>query len=455
MNEEIRAQRQNFKKAWLVGIQHGRTTRAEVEDHLRELEALVETLGVPIAGTEIVRLQKYSPSLLIGSGKAEEIMTRLKAEDCDLLVFDDDLSPPQQQQWEAKAECAVIDRRKVIIDIFGRRAQTREAKLQVELALLEYMLPRLKSAWTHLERQRGGAGFVGGAGEAQIEVDRRLVRDRIARLKEEIEVVRRHRATQRKRREGVPMPTAAIVGYTNAGKSSLLNALTKAGVLEEDKLFATLDPTTRQLKLPSGQTLLLTDTVGFVRKLPTTLIDAFKSTLEEAAMADFLIHVVDASHPGAIEQYQTTNAILRELNAYDKPTLLVFNKVDRLYAEARGELLRTPVEVSPERVHVTSCLTGEGLDHLRLALAGEVGESMPTLTLQVPSTRHDVIAALHREGEVVEERYTDDNAVWLRVLVPPRLVPKFEMWRAEPLPIAKPKAKRSRKKAAPSPLDAG
>lgn len=444
MNEEIRAQRQNFKRAWLVGIQHGRTDRAEVEDHLRELEALVTTLGVPIAGSEVVRLREYSPALLIGSGKAEEIMTRLEAEDCDLLVFDDDLAPPQQHLWEAKAKRAVIDRRKVIIDIFAQRAQTREARLQVELALLEYMLPRLKSAWTHLERQRGGAGFVGGAGEAQIEIDRRLVRDRIARLKEEIEEVRRHRATQRKRREGVPMPSAAIVGYTNAGKSSLLNALTDAGVLQEDKLFATLDPTTRQLKLPSGPTLLLTDTVGFVRKLPTTLIDAFKSTLEEAAMADFLIHVVDASHPEAMHQYHTTNEILRELNAYDKPTLLVFNKADRLDESARAELRRLAVEVPPERVHVTSCATGEGLDHLRVALAGQVGESMPTLVLKVPASRFDVIAGLHRDGEVVEERFTDDNHAWLRVLLPPRLVTRYQEWKSEPVVANLPKSRRQR-----------
>ncbi len=427
MNEEIRAGRQQFKRAFLVGVQIHPTPRAAVEDHLCELEALIDTLGVEVAAVEIVKLARQSPQYLIGSGKAEEIMTRMEAMECDLLVFDDDLAPPQQHLWESKAKCAVIDRRKVIIDIFAQRAQTREARLQVELALLEYMMPRLKSAWTHLERQRGGRGFVGGAGEAQIEVDRRLVRDRISVLKREIGDVRRHRLNQRKQRQRRPVPTAAIVGYTNAGKSSLLNALTDAGVLQEDKLFATLDPTTRRVMLPNNQPLLLTDTVGFIRKLPTTLIDAFKSTLEEATLADVLIHVIDISHPLANEQYATTNAILKELGADDKPTLVMLNKCDRLEPAPGPRAIPDWLREHPEHVLLTSTLTRQGLDTLAHVLASLVGSTLAEVHLRVPSSRFDIVSTIHREGEVLDERY-DGSDVLLHALFPRQMTSHVAEW---------------------------
>jgi GTP-binding protein HflX len=431
LNEEIRAGKQQFNRAFLVGVQIHPTPRTVVEDHLRELEALIDTLGVEVAAVEIVRLSRPSPQLLIGSGKAEEITTRMEALECDLLVFDDDLTPPQQSQWESKAKCAVIDRRKVIIDIFAQRAQTREARLQVELALLEYMMPRLKSAWTHLERQRGGRGFVGGAGEAQIEIDRRLVRDRIAILKREIGDVRRHRLNQRKQRQRRPVPTAAIVGYTNAGKSSLLNAMTKAGVLQEDKLFATLDPTTRRVTLPNNQPLLLTDTVGFIRKLPTTLIDAFKSTLEEATLADVLIHVIDISHPQAQEQYETTRAILKELGAEDKPCVVLLNKCDRLDSQATSRAIPTWIVEPAERILLTSTLNGEGLDTLAHLLGSLLNQTLAEIHLRVPASRFDIVSVVHREGEVLDERY-DGSDVLIHALFPRQMLPQVTEWQESP-----------------------
>jgi len=432
LNEEIRASRQQYKRAFLVGVQKHPTTRETVEDHLRELHALIDTLGVEVAATEVVRIQRPSPKLLIGSGKAEEIIARMESLECDFLVFDDDLSPPQQHLWESKAKCAVIDRRKVIIDIFAQRAQTREARLQIELALLEYMMPRLKSAWTHLERQRGGRGFVGGAGEAQIEIDRRLVRDRIAVLKRDIADVRKHRLNQRKQRQRRPVPTAAIVGYTNAGKSSLLNAITKAGVLQEDKLFATLDPTTRRLTLPNNQPILLTDTVGFIRKLPTTLIDAFKSTLEEATLADTLIHVIDISHPLAQEQYDTTNAILQELGATDKPTLVLLNKCDCLPESNTPRAIPTWIREKPELTLLTSTITHEGLDTLAHLLGSLLNQTLAEIHLRIPASRFDIVSTIHREGEVLDEKY-DDSDILLHALFPRQMIAQVQEW-IEPSP---------------------
>jgi GTP-binding protein HflX len=416
LNEEIRADKRHFGRAVLVGVQFPRQTRGEVLEHLTELQALVATLGVEVAATELVRLDRPSPKLLVGSGKAEEIIALLDAHDADLLVFDDDLSPPQQHLWEKTAKRAVIDRRKVIIDIFGQRARTREAHLQVDLARLEYTLPRLKRAWTHLERQRGGGSFVGGAGEAQIEVDRRIVRDKIAHLRRDLVEVRRHRDNQRKGRDRSGIPTVAIVGYTNSGKSTLLNALTGAGVLAEDKLFATLDPTTRRVVLPNAQPVLVTDTVGFIRKLPHTLIEAFKSTLEEATTADYLLHVVDASHPKALEQCEVTLGLLEELGAGDKPTVLALNKIDRLEDPVAPEAFAHLAD----RVVPISARSGRGLGDLVENLMCLTGGGMANLHLRIPTSRFDLVSSMYRNGEVLEERY-GGGAVLLHVRVPARL----------------------------------
>jgi len=295
----------------------------EVEEHLDELAQLADTLGVPVVGREVVPLTRPHPAYLVGTGKAEEIVVNCQLADADCLIFDDDLNPAQQRNWEGLSKITVIDRHEVILDIFAKHARTKAARLQVKLARLEYQLPRLRRAWTHLERQRGGTGMRGGAGELQLEADQRMVRDQIVTIKRDLAALRQRRNTQRKSRGLKPTPNAVIVGYTNAGKSSLLRALTDADVLCEDKLFATLDPTTRRLLLPNHQELLLTDTVGFIRKLPHDLVESFKATLEETQLANFLVHVVDVSHPLAHDHIAATKAVLKELEADGKPAVLV------------------------------------------------------------------------------------------------------------------------------------
>lgn len=423
MNDDILADSGKFERAYLIGVHHPKTTRAQVEEHLDELEALVETMGAKTVGREIVKVSQLNAKFLIGSGKVEEVKTWAEAVEADLIVVDDDLSPPQQASWEKATKKAVIDRQKVILDIFADRAMTREARLQTQLATLQYMLPRLKRAWTHLERQRGGGGFVGGAGEAQIETDRRIVRDRIARLRGELKEVRNTRAYQRKSRRQRPVPNAAIVGYTNSGKSSLLNAMTNANVLQEDKLFATLDPTTRKLQLPNNQPLLLTDTVGFIRKLPTTLVESFKATLEEAELADFLIHVADVSHPQVHEHIQATNKVLQELNALDKPTLLVLNKCDRL--EQDWGILCSFEEYADHLV-LTSATEGTGLAELADHLASFLSGSLRDVYLQIPASRYDLISEVHREAEILEKRFDESNNVLIHASFPHRFFHRIE-----------------------------
>ncbi|MBI1290763.1 GTPase HflX [bacterium] len=392
-------------RAYLVGVRRREDTPTSAQEHLEELTQLVATMGTPVLGEEIAAVQSPTPQYLLGTGKAEEIKARAEMAQANLIIIDDDLTPAQQRNWEKLTGLAVIDRREVILDIFQQRAQTREARLQVQLARLEYSLPRLKRAWTHLERQRGGGGFTGGAGEAQIEVDRRMVREDILKLKRELKEVRRSRATMRARRQGKPVPTAAIIGYTNAGKSTLLNYMTKAGVLAEDKLFATLDPTTRRVNLPNNQELLLTDTVGFIRKLPHMLVDAFMATLEESQLADMLLHVVDASHPQALDHLRATHKVLEEINVLNRPTLYVLNKIDRPI---------DPIVLAELRAHATpnvmvSGLTGQGIDELVEHLADFTREGLVPFTLVVPHSRHDLVGFLHREGHVRHEAYEEDG----------------------------------------------
>lgn len=408
-------------RAYLLGISRSRAVLHETEDHLAELAELVGTMGMEVAGTEICVIAGLQPAYLIGAGKADMVRNACLACEAGVLIVDDDLSPAQQRNWEKLGDLAVIDRREVILEIFRQRARTHEARLQVELAKLEYSLPRLKRAWTHLERQRGGGGFTGGAGELQIEVDRRLIRDRIARLKRDIVSVRHQRATQRKGRHRRPVPTAAIVGYTNSGKSTLLNRLTGAGVLAEDKLFATLDPTTRRVELANNQALLLTDTVGFIRKLPHMLVDAFKATLEETQAADFLVHVVDASHPAAMEHITVTEQVLEELGVANRPTLVVLNKVDRPIEPLALAALR---ERTPHHV-LTSLTQGIGLEELMAKLAEFSGRDLAPIHLHLPHDRQDLLAFLHREGHILAEKYTEEG-----IEVEARLAPKFQ-WRVE------------------------
>lgn len=316
-------------RALLIGAYTESADKSSSSSLLDELEELTSTLGIPVADKLLLHIRDTHPRFLIGSGKAEEIAARVQEAKLDIVIFDNDLSPAQQRNWEKLTGVAVIDREEVILEIFGQRAQTKEARLQVELARLQYSLPRLTRAWGHFGQQGGGIGGK-GEGETQLELDRRMIRSQIERLRKDLVHIKAIRKTQRKERQRVPVPNAAIVGYTNAGKSSLLKRITGADVFVEDKLFATLDTTTRRITLPNNQPVLLTDTVGFVRRLPHRLVEAFHATLEEAALADYLIHVLDASDPELFEHYEVTTKVLNELKAAPERAIIVLNKVDLL-----------------------------------------------------------------------------------------------------------------------------
>ena len=403
MIDTERDNRKLVERAVLVGMQEQGMHASEIKEHLDELEELVENMNVGVVDKIVVPLKKIMPHYYVGSGKAEEILERVKELDGDCIIFDSELSPSQQRNWERLSKLCVIDRQEVILDIFASRASTREAILQVQLARLQYSLPRLTRAWTHLSRQRGGAKGTRGEGEQQIEVDRRLVQKRISALTRELKEVTQQRETQRKSRKRHELPTAAIVGYTNAGKSSLLNRIAGADILAEDKLFATLDPTTRKVTLPNNQDLLLTDTVGFVRKLPHNLVASFKSTLEEAVIADFLVLVLDISNPHVEEHWETTLSVLKELGADDKDILVAFNKIDLqqdpvFIARARG-LFPNGIFISAE--------TGEGIGDLLMQMIKFTKITSKTLKLQVPPQHHNIIALAHDKGKVLASEYDE------------------------------------------------
>jgi GTP-binding protein HflX len=393
------------QRAFLVGVQTPEMPEGEGEELLAELTELVENLGLSIVRATLIKLRSPSPALYIGKGKAEELVAVAKSDAADVIVFDSALSPAQQRNWEELAGFAVIDRQEVILEVFADRAHTREAVLQVALARMEYSLPRLTRAWTHLSRQRG-KGAMGGEGETQLEQDRRVVRNRIAHLKEELAAVVRQRGVQRTRRVRVPLPTASIVGYTNAGKSSLLNKLTGSSVLVEDKLFATLDPTTRQVVLPGNQKLLLTDTVGFIRRLPHGLVEAFKATLEEVLLADFLIHVVDVTSPHFEKHRETTLSVLAELGAGDRPVLNVFNKVDL----ADDAEMRAATQAVPDALFV-SARTGKGIAVLEDRCREMVAQGPGTVQLLIPLNRYDLVARLHELGSVQDQEHREDGVL--------------------------------------------
>ncbi len=391
--------------AFLIGVQTSDMPEGEGAELLGELVELVENLGYRIAGKVLVNLRAYNSAMLLGKGKSEELSTAAKECGAGLIVFDEALSPAQQRNWEELCGMAVIDRQEVILEVFADRAQTREAILQVALARMEYSLPRLTRAWTHLSRQRG-KGALGGEGETQLEQDRRIVRNRIAHLKEELVLVRQQRGVQRTKRLRIPVPTASIVGYTNAGKSSLLNALTGAHVLAEDKLFATLDPTTRQLQLGGNRKLLVTDTVGFIRRLPHGLVEAFKATLEEVLVADFLIHVLDVSNPNVAKHHRTTLDVMKELGAEQKRILTVFNKVD-LATEAQ---LAEARRLDPEALFV-SAHTRQGLDVLEQHFIELIASEFDLSTLLIPHDRYDVLARLHEVGHIHDQEHTEEGVL--------------------------------------------
>jgi GTPase len=394
---------QRIATAYLIGVQTPRLPPGEGAELLAELKELVTNLGLTVVGSVLVNLREPTPALLLGRGKVGELVAAAKAAGANAIIVDEALSPAQQRNWEAEAGMAVLDRQEIILEVFVDRAHTREAKLQVELARQEYFLPRLKRAWTHLSRQRG-RGALGGEGETQLEQDRRTVRARIGHLQEALAEVRRQRGVQRQRRRRVPVSTCAIVGYTNAGKSCLLNRLTGARVLVADKLFATLDPTTRQLALPNNQKLLVTDTVGFIRRLPHGLVEAFKATLEEVVVADFLIHVLDVTSRDVARHHATTLGVLAELGADRKTILDVFNKVD-LADAATLESVRL---FSPGALFV-SAKTGAGLEGLLGRCAELVAQEFGATELLVPPDRYDVVARLHEIGHVHAQDLRDDG----------------------------------------------
>src|SRR3954447_22477581 len=319
--------KQRQERALLVGLEQDGVSKWDLRDSMDELRELVSSAGAEVVNTITQRLDRPTAPYYIGKGKAELIKESFQTQQVTSVIFDNDLSPAQGRNLEELFKRKVLDRTQLILDIFAQRARSREGRLQIELAQLQYLLPRLTRMWTHLSRQTGGIG-TRGPGETQLEVDRRRVQERIARLERELEGVRKVRSVQREGRRRHQWPVAAVVGYTNAGKSTLLNLLTGADVVAENRLFATLDPTTRSITLPNKQRVLLTDTVGFLRKLPHTLIESFKATLEEVSEADLLIHVVDVSHPRIDENIEAVNTVLKELDAYGKETLLVFNKID-------------------------------------------------------------------------------------------------------------------------------
>jgi GTP-binding protein HflX len=394
-------------------------SRWDVQDSLTELAELATTAGAEVAGTGTQKLEAPVASTYIGSGKAQEFAKWCKENEVDTVIFDDELSPAQSRTLEKVFECKILDRTALILDIFAQRARTREGKLQVELAQLEHLLPRLTRYWTHLSRQKGGIGMRGGEGETQLEADRRKVQERIDSIREELELVRRQRSTQRAGRQRSNWPLASIVGYTNAGKSTLLNKLTGAEVLAENKLFATLDPTTRRLRLPTNQNVLLSDTVGFIRKLPHDLVEAFKATLEEVVRADLLLHVVDTSHPECDRQIEAVNTVLEEIGAAGKPTLMVFNKIDKAEPQTVTRLLA----LHHPSVAI-SAATGEGIPELLNALGAELRPIREFLELSVPHDASNVIARLHSVGQVIERNYDGDTARF-RARIPPHLHAEF------------------------------
>lgn len=416
--------RKKVERALLVGIREPGQTEAEISESLDELADLVRNLDILPLEPVIVGLHQVMPQYYVGSGKAQEIAQLAQECEADCLIFDTPLSPSQQRNWERLARCCVIDREEVILDIFAERAHTREAVLQVSLARAQYSLPRLTRAWTHLSRQHGGGATTRGEGEAQIETDRRLLRRRIQQLREELEVVRKQRTTQRKARERNAVPHGAIVGYTNVGKSSLLRALSGADVLVRDQLFATLDPTTRRITLDNNLELLLTDTVGFVRKLPHSLVEAFKSTLEEAVLADFLLLVLDISSPQIDSEWETTLAVLKELGAEEKNIQVVFNKIDLVDRNADPVLFARLRGLFPDALYLSTA-TGEGIEQLRERLASLASEHHQLLRVTLPPRRHDLAALAHAAGRVYEENYNDRGELELVFTITPRLRHKF------------------------------
>lgn len=435
MSFEIREKPDRVERALLIGIGLPGESRRERRALLDELNDLVSNLGIGIVGSSLEFTREVQAKYLCGVGKAMEIQGMAQRLDADCVIFDNLLSPSQQREWERLLDVTVIDREEVILDIFAERARTREAVMQVDLARMQYALPRMAGMWQHLDRQRGGSGggkgggaAARGEGEKQIEVDRRLAHDRIEAIRAELEVVRRQRGTQRKERQRQGIPTAAIVGYTNAGKSSLLNLLSGAGVLAKDILFATLETTSRRIELPDGQPLVLTDTVGFIRNLPHRLVEAFKSTLEEATLADFLIQVVDASDPEALRHYETTCEVLASLGAQDKPMVVVWNKFDRIDEDRREETLAA-LKVRVDKPSLSmSVLQDSGREELLAACVEMLSHRVLRARYRIPLAQSRILAVMHRDGKVLSTEYEGNDAI-VEAILPREFAARLEEYR--------------------------
>jgi len=427
------------ERAFVVGAElktNAKRGGFNIEDSLEELAALASTAGLDVLGGTYQRLENINPETLIGSGKVEELQGYRDELNVDVFLFDDELSPRQQRELEKQLKVKVLDRTALILDIFAEHARTHEGQLQVELAQYEYRLPRLTRMWTHLARQAGGraggaSGGVGvrGPGETQLEVDRREIGHRIAHLKRELEKVRAHRARHRQQRQRSGIPVVAIVGYTNAGKSTLLNYLSEANVLAADQLFATLDPTTRRIDLPSGTQILLSDTVGFIQKLPTGLVAAFRATLEEIVEADLVLHVVDITHPNAAEQAAIVDETLAELGASQIPQLVALNKIDRLDnpEQVTETLARYPNSLA------ISAVTGYGVEALLNRIEGILQANRRVKTVLIPYERGNLVSLLYEQAIVEDESHLAEGTL-LHVHVPDHLLELVEPFELETTP---------------------
>ncbi|MBF0304781.1 MAG: GTPase HflX [Alphaproteobacteria bacterium] len=396
------------------------------ESRLEEAVGLAKAIDLQVIGADLVTVSKIRPATYLGQGGVERLAEVIEAEEVGVAVIDTHLSPVQQRNLERAWGCKVIDRTGLILEIFGARARTREGRLQVDLAALSYQRSRLVRSWTHLERQRGGFGFMGGPGETQIEADRRMILERITRLKKELEEVKRTRDLHRKARKRVPYPVVALVGYTNAGKSTLFNSVTSAEVLARDQLFATLDPTMRGLVLPSGRRVILSDTVGFVSDLPTELVAAFRATLEEVLEADVIVHVRDVSHPDSEAQKSDVEDVLRDLGigeTVDRGLIEALNKIDRLGEAERQELLNQTAR-APDAIAL-SAVTGEGIDTLLALLDRRLSETREIVEVALPLDDGAAISWLYAHGEVIE-RSDDETVARMRVKLDPADVARFQ-----------------------------
>jgi GTP-binding protein HflX len=421
------------ERVLLVGVEvRGSRPLLNLYDSLKELHLLTATAGMEVAGQTTQRLQQIDPNTFVGSGKIEEIKQTVIDQDINVIIFDDELSPRHQRQLEKELgeNVKVLDRSALILDIFAQHARTREGALQVELAQYEYRLPRLTRLWTHLARQAGGGGARGGVGgvglrgpgETQLEVDRREISRKISKLKEELEHVRMQRRQYRQQRHRAGIPVIALVGYTNAGKSTLLRAITGADVYVADQLFATLDPLTRRVDLPSGRQILLTDTVGFIQKLPTTLVAAFRATLEEVAEADVLLHVVDASHANATQQIEAVEDTLAEIDVPNIPRILVWNKIDRWVTATLPN--RIGREVYAAEVQV-SALQGTGIPELLDTIETVIASQLSQVQLLIPYHRGDLVSLLFDHANVDTQEHVEEG-IMLTVQLPPEMKDRFK-----------------------------